>query len=235
MPAKKTNRKRRSGTGTDPEKKRERLEARRQARAEAMAAQRRAERRRRFIRIGLLVGAGGLVAGFLYSQIFGGTRAIAGHQIETFDQSGVGQHVAGNVDYETTPPVAGPHAATPEACGTHAQPIRDEAMVHTLEHGAVGILYKPNVPVDEIKAVEDIVGSRESHVFSAPYPGMDPAIAVVSWGRMMRLDELDDDAVRQYIEEFTGQGPEDQECPAVQTDSFEPPAGQGGPKDKGAS
>ena len=50
------------------------------------------------------------------------------------------------VDYDMYPPVGGPHDGFWAACDgvVYSKPVRDENMVHTLEHGAVWIAYNPN-------------------------------------------------------------------------------------------
>jgi hypothetical protein len=220
---KKTKRRRPDGIEAQ-ERRRERLDARRQARAEALAAQAKAERRRRLLRAALVGLLGAAIGWFVLVQMAPEPTpdAIAGHAIEDFDESGVNEHVGGAVDYESTPPTHGPHAATPAPCGVHSEPIPNESMVHSLEHGAVGLLYEPTVAVDDIRALEEIVGSHDGRVFSAPYPGMPTPIAVTSWGEMMRLDALDAGAIRDYIAAFRGNGPEDVGCPSTSDSPFSP-------------
>jgi hypothetical protein len=107
-------------------------------------------------------------------------------------------------------------------CGTHSEPVPDEIQVHALEHGAIGIQYRPDTSPRDIQRIESLVRAYESHVFSAPYPGMESAIATSSWGRLMRLETFDEEAVRDYIEEFRAKGPEKQDCDNVEDESFEP-------------
>lgn len=223
MARKKTRR--RSSDGIEAqERRRERLDARRQARAEALAAQARAERRRRLLRAAIVGLLGAAIGWFVIVQLAPQRTpaAIHGHPVMDFDESGVNEHVSGSVDYETTPPTHGPHASAPAACGMHSEPIPDENMVHSLEHGAVGLLYEPTLAIEDIRTLEEIAGSYDGRVFSAPYPDIPTPIAVTSWGEMMRLDSLDAGAVREYIETFRGRGPEDVGCPSTSDSPFNP-------------
>jgi hypothetical protein len=78
---------------------------------------------------------------------------------------------------------------------------------------------------DDVRALEQIVGDYDRNVFSAPYPGMETPIAIVSWGEMMRLDRVDADAVQEYIATFAGKGPEaGQECPIASERPFQFPS-----------
>jgi Protein of unknown function (DUF3105) len=220
VPTKKTK-KRRSGGAEQHERRQQRLEERRAARAAVLAAQERDRRRRTLIRRVVFIALALLP--ILYFLLFRPTppTEIEGHSIETFSFAGENQHPEGDLDYVSNPPVSGPHAPQPAACGTHAQPIPDENQVHTLEHGAIGVQYRPQLDQQDIATIEDIVGGYDSHVFSAPR-SMDSPIVVTSWGRMMRLDSLDASAIRSYIDEFRMRGPEDQACDATAKDSFEP-------------
>jgi hypothetical protein len=219
--AKKRSRKKGSTSGAEAqERRRQRLEARREAKAREVAARRRRQQRERVVRWLSIAAVLGVAFWFLFLRGRGPSE-IEGHPVSSFSATGVGEHVQGTVDYETTPPVAGAHASAPAPCGVHGQPIPNENLVHTLEHGGVGLLYTPQVDGGDIAQIESIVRDFESHVFSAPYPGMETPIAVVSWGRIMRLGELDVSAMREYIDAFRDDGPEDQDCPNTQDDPFE--------------
>ena len=219
----KKKKKRSAASGVDPqERRRQRLEARRQAKAEALKAQRRTQLRERIVRY--LVIAGLVVVAFWFFVLRGQLPdAIGEHEIEHFSISGSGEHTETDVDYETNPPVSGPHSQRWADCGTYSEPIADENQVHTLEHGAVGILYQPDLEESQIETIEEIVSERDSHVFSAPDPDMNPNIAVTAWGHMMKLEEVDRAAITEFIEVFAqgGDAPEAfQDCPTTQDSSF---------------
>lgn len=224
MPKKKSK-KRQTPPGVDPnERRRERLEARRQEKARALAAQRRAERRERIVRIVALTALGAAAVWFFFLR--GGTPdAIAGHPVETFSDAGVNQHQEGDLTYDEAPPVSGEHAQSAAPCGTHGEQIPDETYVHSLEHGAVAVLYDPQqVDAQTVETIEEIVGDYDGETISAPYDGMDDntPIYVTSWGERMPLDELDEEAIREYIDTFRGKGPEPgADCPNTSNDRFD--------------
>ncbi len=210
-----------------PDKRRERLEARREAKAKAAVQQRRKQQRARLTRIVVLVGTLSVIVWFLFlrNSI---PDAIAGHEVEHFDpfisesQQGV-LHTDQPVTYASDPPVSGDHAPRPAECGVYSEQLPNENMVHTLEHGAVGILYNPDAATEaDIKTIEELVQSYDSHVFSEPYSGLDPPYAVVAWAHMMRLDSYDDAATKEFIEFFRegGDAPEQQPCPTTADSPF---------------
>lgn len=230
--------KRRRGTaapsGVDPnEKRRERLEARRAAKLEAQRTAMQRARRAKLIRRVVLVA---VLAGLLFLvvrqfQDIAGPDEIAGHEITRFRDEGENQHTQGPVNYETTPPVAGEHRPSPPACGIYGTQMEDELLVHGLEHGAVAVLYQPTLAIEDIRRIEEIAGEYDSHVITMPYEGMQPVVAVASWGERMDLQELDAPAVRTYIDEFRDEGPEDQSCDMGEDSPFEPPEATPAPAD----
>ncbi|QBJ97955.1 DUF3105 domain-containing protein [Rhodococcus sp. ABRD24] len=115
-----------------------------------------------------------------------------------------GMHVspAQRVAYDQSPPFGGPHDAVWATCmGTvYPNPIRTENAVHSLEHGAVWITYNPD-KVDD--AQRDQLSSRvddsSGYLLMSPYPGLDTAVSLQSWGHQLKLDSVDDPRIDQFI------------------------------------
>ena len=223
--AKKKRRSTTSGlTGAEKQEARQRrIEEKRQARAEAAERQRKQAQRERLVRFAFI---GLLVVGLLWFFFFR-TKApteIGGHELISDSQAGEGVHTADPVTYETVPPTSGSHAPGAAPCGVHAEQIPNENLVHTLEHGAVGLLYDPTLDIQQIRDLENIVGGVSSHMFSAPYEGMDTPIVVTAWGFRMPLEEVDEPAIEEFIDEFRQNGPEEQDCPNTSNAPFDPEA-----------
>lgn len=219
--AKKKKKKQRSPEVDPNEQRRQRLEARRIAKAEAMAAKRKQQLRERIVRWIVIAALAVFAVWFLFLR-GQAPDEIAGQTVEHYSLSGAGDHVETAVQYETNPPVSGPHSQRALPCGSHGQPLPDENIVHNLEHGAIGVFYQPTVEPDTVEEVEALVQSYDSHVFSAPDPDMLKPFAITAWGHMMRLDEYNEAAVKGFIEEFRqgGDAPESyQECPNTVTES----------------
>ncbi len=61
-------------------------------------------------------------------------------EVEFIDVGPTGQHVGGNIDYDQdlgTPPTGGLHNPHWQNCGFYDELLRDENVVHSLEHEAV--------------------------------------------------------------------------------------------------
>ena len=219
MAKKKSARTRGKADPAQHERRRQRLEERRLAREQELAREARARRKRDFVRRAIIALVLGALTWFFFFRGQAPTE-IAGTEIMNFSTGGVNVHRTGSLEYETTPPVSGPHAPQPSACGTYAEPISDEEQVHTLEHGAVGIQYRPDLDPEQIELIEELVSDYDTHVFSAPYPGMEPNVVVSSWGRKIELGSPRTQAIRAYIEAFRQKGPEKQDCPNTEEESF---------------
>ncbi len=106
-----------------------------------------------------------------------------------------------DVDYAQTPPAGGDHSAVWLNCGVYSEPVPDENAVHSLEHGAVWITYRPDVLTDEdVNALRELMPS--SHAILSPFEGMDSAIAVSAWNAQLAVDEVGDERIGEFIEEF---------------------------------
>ncbi len=105
------------------------------------------------------------------------------------------------VAYNRFPPVGGPHDGTWANCNGVVYPtaVRNENMVHTLEHGAVWIAYNPDTisPAD----LTTLTGLVEGQPFLslAPYPGLDSTISLQAWAHQLKLDSASDPRVQQFI------------------------------------
>lgn len=110
-------------------------------------------------------------------------------------------HTPGDVDYPQSPPVGGPHDATWLDCGVYDEPVREENVVHDLEHGTVILNYLPGLDQDDI----DLLASKlPQNGILAPYRGMDAPVVVTVWGRQLALTGAADPRLDLFIEEFGG-------------------------------
>ena len=108
-------------------------------------------------------------------------------------------HVKGHVDYDTSPPVGGPHDPEWLDCGAYDAPVRDENAVHDLEHGAVWIAYAPDLGS---KDVATLAGVLPHNGLLAPYDGLPAPVVVTVWGRQLALTGADDPRLQLFIAAF---------------------------------
>jgi hypothetical protein len=114
-----------------------------------------------------------------------------------------GQHVTPDqrVAYTHSPPFGGAHDGYWAACTgvVYPNPVRQENLVHDLEHGAVWIAYNPDqISGAALSTLQDKVNGQPYTVMS-PYPGLDQPISLQSWGHQLKLASADDPRIDQFI------------------------------------
>ncbi|WP_344883700.1 DUF3105 domain-containing protein [Allokutzneria multivorans] len=108
---------------------------------------------------------------------------------------------ADRVAYDQSPAFGGPHDGYWAACmgNVYERPVRTENMVHSLEHGAVWIAYHPDkVKDDDLDALKKRVVNQQ-FIMMSPYPTLDSAVSLQSWGRQLKVDSADDERIDQFI------------------------------------
>jgi len=111
------------------------------------------------------------------------------------------------LSYRNRPPSSGMHYGTlpqPQEYRMWDTPLTPGRWVHMLEHGAVAVLYRPDLCdatcVQQLgefydSAPRSSVVSGVRHLVITPYQDMDHAVAVVAWGYVDELDQMDKDRV----------------------------------------
>ena len=120
------------------------------------------------------------------------------------------------VSYPSTPPYGGAHWGQPLRCGIYDQEQRFEPMVHTMEHGAVILYYQPLVlaadNVAEIRVVVSRLLQDGARMILTPSSQLSDPLVLSSWGRLLRMQALDEAVVEGFVDAFEGDAPEDVRC-----------------------
>jgi hypothetical protein len=136
--------------------------------------------------------------------------------IVSADMSGVktikvnsANHVETAVEYPETPPVGGDHNPAWQNCGAYADPVANELGVHSMEHGAVWITYRPDLSPDTVKVLQALASGR-THLLVSPYNGLGSPIVLSAWGHQLTAESADDPRIAQFISTYE-QGPQSPE------------------------
>lgn len=116
-------------------------------------------------------------------------------------------------EFNSHPATSGPHAPQWARCGVYRQEIPDIFQVHSLKRGAVIINYEPSLEPADISAIEDLVVDIGSGVISAPREDLDSPIVLAAWTRLLPLSSVDRTVVEAFVDQFSGLGPENADCP----------------------
>lgn len=110
-------------------------------------------------------------------------------------------HTTAAVTYAQTPPTGGDHNPVWLNCGVYSTPVKNENAVHDLEHGAVWITYRPDLPQSEIDELVNKVTGQTYETLS-PYPGLPAPVVVSSWDHQLRLTGPNDPGLDAFIKKY---------------------------------
>ena len=111
-----------------------------------------------------------------------------------------GQHMAGRLTYRETPPMGGAHNVVWQNCGIYSVPIHSEHAVHALEHGAVWITYRPDLPAADVERLRAL--ATDDYMLLSPYPGLPAPVVASAWNNQMQMTGADDPRLPQFIRRF---------------------------------
>lgn len=118
------------------------------------------------------------------------------------------EHTQGRVDYQQQPPVGGAHNPVWLDCmgAVYDKPVPNENAVHSLEHGAVWITYRPGLSEDQRQALAQRV-QGQPYTLMSPYPDQQSPIVLSAWGHQLKLDSADDGRIGDFLSAYV-QGPQ---------------------------
>lgn len=111
------------------------------------------------------------------------------------------QHQSGSIKYEQNPPVAGKHNGDWQNCmgDVYDAPIASEHAVHSMEHGAVWLVYNPaKVNKDQIEKLASKIRGKEFALMS-PMENLDATVSVQAWGFQLKVNDPADKRIDEFI------------------------------------
>ncbi len=115
-------------------------------------------------------------------------------------------HVDGCVAYPQTPPVGGNHSPVWQACTFYVSPIVKEHGVHSMEHGAVWITYRPDLAAAQRELLRQY-SSNDYVLISRWDVGLPSPIVVSAWGLQLELPAASDPRLAQFVKTYAN-GPQ---------------------------
>ena len=119
--------------------------------------------------------------------------------VETFPAT-TNRNLEGPISYDQDPPTNGDHSPGWQKCGFYSSPIESERAVHSMDHGAVWITYRPDLPADQIEVLRGL--AREDYVLVSPYPDLRAPVIATAWRNQLELEGADDPRLRQFVDQF---------------------------------
>ncbi|MEU4831591.1 DUF3105 domain-containing protein [Streptosporangium sp. NPDC023615] len=188
----------------------EKAQARREHLTRMREEQKRKERRTALLMWGggglVIVLLVGLVAFYLISE-----RSQTSLDAVTTAKYPGSVHVETKVSYKETPPMGGEHSSAWQNCGIYDQPINNENAVHSMEHGAVWITYRPDLPKAELDRLKEL--ASKDYMLLSPYPGLPAKVVASSWNKQLTLNSAEDPRLPKFISKYKN-GPDTPELGA---------------------
>lgn len=108
--------------------------------------------------------------------------------------------------YNSNPPTSGWHPSNIANWGSYDELVPEELLVHNMEDGGVILWYQNGTPEENeehITALEEVArGYRR--VVIAPREEMPTTYAFTAWQRLQRFDEIDREAMREFVDALEG-------------------------------
>ena len=141
---------------------------------------------------------------------------IVGAIIALIIITGAGTKIAGVLDFGTQdrghdegvvfeaaslPPVGGTHSPRWQTCGIYDEPLESKNAVHSMEHGAVWITYRPDLPAADIESLQELAQSQ-TYLLLSPFPDQANDVVLTAWGIQLPVESVTDERIAQFIDEY---------------------------------
>ena len=123
-------------------------------------------------------------------------------------------------EYASDPPTSGPHFFSPAQAGIYRQPVHQQLLIHSMEHGHVVIHFNCDrqspgaAPEDSDcnvlgRSLANIATDvRVWKIIVTPNPSLGSRLALTAWTRIDTFDDFDESRIRRFIGAWRNRGPE---------------------------
>lgn len=120
-------------------------------------------------------------------------------------------HIAKGKDhlaYKSNPPTSGPHWLGTVGAGIKNEPVPDELVLHSMEHGAVVLWYREDLPESDVGKIKSAFQNASGKKIMLPRKDLDVPVALTSWGYLLKLETIDEEKIKEFIETNNDRAPE---------------------------
>src|SRR3989338_7037303 len=111
-------------------------------------------------------------------------------------------------EYNTNPPTSGWHWAGPAGRGIKNEPVPDELILHSMEHGAAVVWYRMDLEQSEVDKIKEAFADASCKKIMLPRENLDVPVALASWGYLLKLEVVDAETIVAFIETNNDRAPE---------------------------
>lgn len=121
------------------------------------------------------------------------------------------QHVSRNEihpAYNSNPPTSGWHWVDVAGPGIKDEPVADELILHSMEHGAVVVWYKDDLSQNNVDKIKKAFYNSSGKKIMLARRDLDVPVALTSWGYLLKLQTIDETKIKEFIETNNDRAPE---------------------------
>jgi hypothetical protein len=111
-------------------------------------------------------------------------------------------------EYNSNPPTSGPHWAGVAGAGIKNEIVPDELILHSMEHGAAVIWYREGLDQGDIDKIKEAFNASLGKKIMLPRKDLDVPVALTSWGYLLKLENIDSEKIKEFIETNNDRAPE---------------------------
>lgn len=128
------------------------------------------------------------------------------------DPGASGEHI-NNPTYQVNPPSGGLHTVAVASEGDYSEVDATEVppdgqLVHALEHGFIGVWFRPDIPPADLATLQALQQKRSSDILLIPRASMPAPYAATAWHERLLCQQLDVGKLERFIEFYNNKGPE---------------------------
>lgn len=99
------------------------------------------------------------------------------------------------------PPVGGDHDPVVQNCGVYTEPVGTANAVHSLEHGAVWITYRPGLEQGQVDELAALAQGRP-YLLVSPFPDVKSPVVLSAWGVQLELEDAGDPRAEEFVVKY---------------------------------
>lgn len=110
--------------------------------------------------------------------------------------------------YKSNPPTSGPHWAGTAGPGIKTEPVADELILHSMEHGAAVLWYKNDLLQEDVNRIKNAFQNANGKKIMLSRENLDVPVALTSWNYLLELETIDEAKIKEFIETNNDRAPE---------------------------
>lgn len=99
------------------------------------------------------------------------------------------------------PPLGGDHDPVVQNCGFYDASVRSENVVHSLEHGAVWLTYRPGLDESQVAILRSLA-EENPYLLVSPFDQLASDVVATAWGVQLELDSVQDERLAPFLARY---------------------------------